>query len=190
MKKKQVKQRDWLYPGLSKTLTIMKLTGLFLVIGMITVSAKTMSQNSTVTINLKNAQLSKVFDEIEEQTDYVLFYKKDVVDDTKTVSVNAKNEKVKDVLDRVLEDEDVSIKMVENSIIIAPDTKADAMQEQTQKITGQITDTKGEPMPGVSVVVKGTTNGTITDMNGKYELNAGSTSTLVYSFIGFKSQEV
>lgn len=188
MKKNDVKQRDWHYPGLSKTLLIMKLTGFFLVIGMITVSAKSLSQNATVTLNMQNSPLSEVFDEIEKQTNYVLFYKKDVIDDTKAVTIQANNEKVKDVLTKILNDEDVTIKMVDDNIIISPETAT--QQGETRLITGQVTAPTGEALPGVSVLIKGTSIGTITDINGNFQLKASSDNILVFSFIGFKNSEL
>lgn len=167
----------------------MKLTGILLLAGFFTLSAKTASQNATVTINLENEALAKVFDAIEAQTDYVLFYKKDVVDDAQKVTVKVKNESVRQVLNQVLNTSKVSYSMVDNSIVIGPANAAQTMQ--VKHVTGKVTDTKGEPLPGVSVLIKGTTTGTITDVEGKYSVEVGgSDAVLIFSFIGFKNQEV
>ncbi|MFT3738802.1 MAG: TonB-dependent receptor [Breznakibacter sp.] len=166
----------------------MKLTGILLLAGFATLSAKTASQNATVTINLENEALAKVFDAIEAQTDYVLFYKKDVVDDAQKVTVKVKNETVKQVLNQVLDTDQVTINMMDNSIVIAP--LSPGQTSQSKNISGKVTDHKGEPLPGVSIVIKGTIQGTITDINGNYQLDVPEGSTLVFSFIGFKNHEV
>lgn len=174
----------------------MKLTFLFLSIVFFTVSANSFSQVGKVTIRMENATLSKVFDEIEAQTNYALFYKKDVINDQRIVSVNAVNAEVRDVLNDLLAGDDLAYKVLDNSIVIASSSLLDTdsgrvMQQQARTISGNVKDGFGDLIPGVSVFVKGTAIGTVTDIDGNFSLTVPDESAiLVFSFIGMKTQEL
>lgn len=195
--KKKWRNPDWLsISGRRKTLLVMKLTFFLFSIAFFTVSANSFSQVGKVTIRVKNETLSKVFDEIESQTRYALFYKKDVLNDQRIVTVNAVNAEVRDVLNELLAEEGLSYNVLDNSIVIAPKSSgklnaSKAVQQQTKTITGKVKDGFGDAIPGVSVFVKGTTNGTITDIDGNFSLTISSeTDILVLSFVGMKTKEM
>lgn len=198
MKKKWKNPDRDLISGRRKIFRVMKLTFLFLSLAFFSVSANSFSQAGMVTIQMKDAPLSKVFDEIESQTNYALFYKKDILDDQRKVSVDVVNTEVSIVLHDLLKSEkDLGYKVLDNSIVIAPNSllttekRTVAQQQAVRNITGVVKDATGEPLPGVAVLVKGSTNGVVTDLDGKFTINAVSDDDiLVFSFIGMTTQEV
>ncbi|MCW3806932.1 SusC/RagA family TonB-linked outer membrane protein [Plebeiibacterium marinum] len=174
----------------------MKISALLLLLATFMIHAESsLSQVKRVTIDLSNVTLSDVFDEIESQTEYNLFYNKKTINDQAIVSIKVEDEMVATLLKTLLSDKDVDFKLLDNSIIIVDSEKVKTsptsqVQQQNLSVTGKVSDEKGESMPGVSVIIKGTSTGTITDIDGNFILNAEKGSTLVFSFIGMESQEV
>ena len=124
---------------------------------------------------------------IENQSRYRFFFNDDFTNIDQVVDFTVKNENVEDILDKMFAKSDISYKILENDLIVLTTTKAG----QAKSISGRVTDNNGAPLPGVTVVSKGTTKGTITDVDGNYLLdNIPANSTLVFSFIGMKTQEV
>jgi TonB-linked SusC/RagA family outer membrane protein len=182
--------------SISKILFIMKISMILLMLVFLQAGAtEAYSQKARVTIHAKNAKLSDVLDEMERQTDYLFFYNKKNINANKRVTVNAKDVPVSDVLDKTL-DSDVAYGMVNDHVILSKkenlkeNIAVAAILQQTIVVTGTVTDTDGEPVIGANVVEKGTTNGNITDVNGKFTLNVSPGATLVISFIGYHPQEV
>jgi iron complex outermembrane receptor protein len=176
-----------------KILLAMKISALLLFsVLFVSTANNSFSQVGKVTIHLENAKLAKVFDEIEAQTNYSLFYKKDVLDDQKVVSVSVNESDVNDVLATVLAGENVTYKVIDQSIVIVPQyLDSDLSQQEEITVRGRVTDENGEPVPGVSVVVAGTMNGTITNIDGEYVLeNVPEGATLQFSFVGMKEQKI
>ncbi|WP_291861940.1 SusC/RagA family TonB-linked outer membrane protein [Marinilabilia sp.] len=171
----------------------MKMSAMFLFVAIFTASANnSFSQVGKVSIHLENVKLSKAFDAIESQTSYSLFYKKDVVDDERIISISVDNYDVDIVLNQLLEGENVSYKVIDESIVIVPRyLNSDLSQQQEISVRGQVADENGDPVPGVSVVVDGTMNGTITDVDGNYVLeNVPENAILNYSFVGMLQQSI
>jgi TonB-linked SusC/RagA family outer membrane protein len=150
------------------------------------------SQNARVTIKERNVPLETVLDEIENQSDYLFIYDGNQVDVNKNVSVNAKSQPVSEVLTDLLADSQVKYVMEGTHIVLlAEGATSSASPQQTQSVSGVVTDATGEPLAGVSIAVKGTTIGAITDVDGKYSISVPSEeSVLTFSFIGFTSQEI
>lgn len=146
------------------------------------------SQVAKVNISVKNANILKVIELIENQTDYLFVYNKDEIDLGRNVSLEATNKSVAELLSKIFTNTDVVYAMEGTNIMLMQ--KPDALQQQ-KGLSGKVTDTTGGALPGVSVVVKGTTNGTITDTNGNYTLSSiPSGGKLVFSFVGMVTQEV
>ncbi|WP_081736096.1 SusC/RagA family TonB-linked outer membrane protein [Saccharicrinis fermentans] len=146
-------------------------------------------------MNLSNVTLSDVFDHIESQTEYSLFYNKNTINDQAVVSVNVENERVANLLRSLLSDKNVEFKLLDDCIIIVDtenfDTASTArVQQQKMSVSGKVVDEQGEAVPGVTILIKGTNVGTITDINGNFNLNAEKGSSLLFSFIGMESQEI
>jgi len=179
---------------LKKLTLVMKLCVLLMIVGMIQVSAASYGQNAKVSLNLKKSTLSKVFDEIEKQSSFNVFYSKEDVDENRKVDIIVKEQGVDQILDKVLNLEEFKYHIIDQDIIITKRYRDNVEQSAVQqfKVTGLVTDNTGEPLPGVNVFEKGNvTNGTITSIDGSYELMVGqSDATIVYSFIGYAEQEL
>lgn len=200
------KNRDDLYGfncRIKKMLFVMKLTIAAFFLGLMSLSAaSTYSQNTKITLDLEHATLVDVFKQIEAQSEFVFIFKNEVINLNKNVVVKIEGATVDKVLDQILKDFGVKYEIIDKQIIITPDhsisPKTDviklsetAPQPQKKEISGTVKDSKGFPLPGTTVAIKGTTIGTITDTNGHFTLSIpADTKVLVFSFIGMKSQEV
>lgn len=180
----------------SFSLKIMKVyLALFIVGFCSTLSAvNTYSQTANMTVKLSNAKVETLFAEIEKNSNYVVLYKKGIVEN-KTVTVNTKNESVEALLNRVLPPLNLSYQINGNQIIVIENRVTPEVEEVEQDPTitasGTIADSSGEPLPGVSVVEKGNvTNGTMTDIDGKFSLKVAPNATLVLSYVGFEAMEL
>jgi TonB-linked SusC/RagA family outer membrane protein len=142
-----------------------------------------------LSIDAKNKTIREVLKDIEEQTQYHFFYNSEFADLDKIVEVPFTDGDINEVLSAILDNTSVSYKVMDNNfIIITPTT---LMQQQSLVITGTVTDEHGEPIPGVNVVVKGTVNGVVTDVSGKYSIKVPDESiTLEFSFIGYATQGI
>ena len=163
-------------------------TFLLLVCVFCTFAENTHSQNARVSINKKNVQLETVLNEIEHQTDYLFIYNNQV-NVNKKVSLKAKNQPVSKVLEELLADSGITYSVEGNHIVLGKQTMAAAPQ-QSRTNHGTVIDTNGDPVIGANIVEKGTTNGTTTDVEGNFSINAKSGSTLVITFIGYVREEV
>lgn len=143
-----------------------------------------------VTINLQNVKLEKVFDAITKQTGLSVAYSRPTVNPDQNVSISATNEELSDVLKRLFAGTNVAFEIGEEKIYLKDGKTSSngSQQVKTKNVSGVIVDTNGEPVIGASVLVKGTTNGTITDMDGKFTINdVPENSTLDISYIGYKT---
>lgn len=191
MEKKHVKQRLHKSLMLKKFLTIMKLTTLFILVALMQVSAIGFSQSSKLSVNFENQSLEEVFSYIEQHTDYSIFYKNELIEKTKLKSGNYADTEVFHVLNDVLEGENLSYQIKGKIILIVPGDNIQNSDQQHETITGRVTDSSGSPLPGVTVVVKGTTNGTVTNIDGEYTIsNIPNDAILQFSFVGMKAQEI
>lgn len=176
----------------------MKLAFVMLIISSLQLSASVVLSQTEgkLDINVKQTRISDVLNEVEEQTDYKFAYSSKFIDTQREISLNLIQADIKDVLDKIFENTEVAYKMEDNFVILLPKNVADewlnkTVQQTGKTITGVVTDNSGNPIPGVSVVVKNTTIGTITDIDGKYQLsNIEEEALLVFSFIGMDTQEL
>lgn len=146
-----------------------------------------------VTLQVHDVPLEKALKEITTITNVRFAYRKQSLNLSQNVSVNVVDTPLRDILDNLLTPLRVSFIVHENEGSIVLRARADNASEHEDEpayITGTVTNTEGIAMPGVNIIVKGTTAGTTTDINGKYAINADENSTLVFSFIGFASFEV
>ncbi len=194
MRKKS--KTKWERPDRNFPLRMVKLyLALFFVGFCTTLSAvNSYSQTAKVTLKLTNAKIESLFEEIEKHSDYVILYKKNIVEN-KTVSVNSKDEYIETVLSRVLPSLNLTHYINGNQIIVIENKKEpiveEVKQDPTITVSGTIVDPRGEPLPGVSVVEKGkSTNGTMTDVDGKFSFKVSPGATLEMSYVGFQKQEV
>lgn len=172
---------------------IMKLTIGLLLGFMMTVSANTYSQNTRLDINLQNTTIKGLFGYIEQNSEFVFLYRSEDFNTSKKVSLDVKGGTINEILDQALKDEKVVYDVYERQIVIqkAGESPVNAEQPQKKDISGKVSDSKGEPIPGATVLVKGTTTGITTDFDGKFKLSIPTDAkTLVFSFVGMKTQEV
>src|SRR5665648_150333 len=145
------------------------------------------SQVAKVSVALKDAYVIQVIKAIESQTDYLFVYDKNEIDLTRRVDLIVENKSVADVLSGLFSNTNVVYAMEGTNIMLM--LRSNSQQQKT--VSGKVTDSSGSPLPGVSVVVNGTTTGTITDMNGIYTISSvPANATLTFTFIGMKTQEV
>lgn len=147
------------------------------------------SQNAKVSIRMNNVKLDKILNEIENQTDYLFIYNNQV-DINKITSVKVKNEAVAQVLDRILSGTGINYELEGTHIILTTEAIKDLhAQQQAKTVTGTVTDVSGEPIIGANIRIKGTTTGTITDIDDNFSIKAEPQSVIEVSYIGYLTQE-
>ena len=149
-----------------------------------TMYAQDISQK--VSMNLQNVTLKEFFNKIETQTSFSVVYRDVILSETPDVVVSASNRPLKDVLTQVLDKQGLSYKVSNKTIVIVKAAgKAKSSGQPAKTITGVVVDESGFPVAGANIVVKGTTNGTITDMDGNFSISAAPGDLLAVSYIGF-----
>lgn len=148
--------------------------------------------SAQISLSMQNKSTREVIREIEKVSDYRFFYNDNLSGLNTKISVSAQGENIRDVLEQIKSQVQITYIIKENNQIVlsAPGYVSSSTQQNTRKITGIIKDQSGEPVIGANIVEKGTTNGTITDIDGQYSLEVGSNSILVVSYIGYISQEI
>ena len=177
----------------AQTFRIMKLTVILLFGSLMAMSATTYSQNTKLNLSAKNSSLIDIFRQIEDQSEFYFYFKKEEVKSKEPVSVELKDALVTDILDQILDRTGLEYKIIDRYIVVKPKGTADPemTMQQERKITGKVTDQSAIPLPGVSVVVKGTTKGVITDNNGNFSIDLpDDAKILTFSFVGMRTQEV
>ena len=145
----------------------------------------------SVTLNLENTSLKEVFRQLRKQTGYGFLYKEADLIGTKPVSISLTNKALKEALDKCLINQPLTYSIEKNFVIIKrKNIEVGASVRQVFNITGKVTDEKNEPLPGVSVRLKNSQTGTVSDVNGNYKINVPNrNSVLVFNYIGFTQQE-
>ena len=171
----------------------MKLTAFLILISMLSVFAgKTYSQSKMLNLSMEHVSVREVLSEIEDQSDFYFMYSSKIIDVNRLVSIDVKDARIDEILNTLFGGTDVSYTIKDRYIVITTSEGTEATLIQQQKsVSGRVTDSSNAALPGVTVVVKGTTNGTITDFDGNYSIsNVPSDGILVFSFVGMKTQEV
>ncbi|HKJ41173.1 MAG TPA: secretin and TonB N-terminal domain-containing protein, partial [Sunxiuqinia sp.] len=134
------------------------------------VSASSYSQTTRLTLNMKDASIKDVLSQIEEQTEYRFLYSDSKINVENKVNIDVSQRTIEDILNEVFAGTGVHYKVIDRQILLSKDLNSDLNQvsQQEVKVSGKVVDTSGAPLPGVTIVVKGTTNGTITDPDGNY----------------------
>jgi len=168
-----------------KILVCMKLTFALILILSLQLSAKVHSQ--TITLNIKNFSLSKALLEIEKKSSFRIIYNDDMLPKTEKFSINAVNEDVNLVLNKLLISTNLTYSLTPNNLIVIK-VKEDLAPVN---ITGKVVDSNNQNLIGVSVKIKGTNKGTITDAAGNFEINVDDQSAvLVFTYLGFEQKEL
>ncbi|MCW0481864.1 TonB-dependent receptor [Gaoshiqia sediminis] len=172
----------------------MKLLMILVFSGLMTFASQSYSQMTKVSVDLKQATIMDVFSAIEDQTDYQIAYNSNILDVSKKIDLRVENKSISEVLDLVLKNSAAQYEFVGRYVVISDSKGSDfdaRTSQQTRTITGRVTNNEGMPIPGATIVVKGTTMGTITDVNGNFEINdVRAGAVLLVSFVGMKTQEI
>lgn len=171
-------------------LNIMKIAFICLFIfisGMFATEAE--SQNARISLKQTTSVLDLI-NIIENQTDYLFVYDKKDIDLNRQISVKAQNKTVAEILLTIFKNTDIVYAMQGNNIVLMKKSSESipVIQQRTVRITGIVTDEKGDPLAGVNVSAKGTTNGTITDIDGRFSIMAEPETILQFSYIGYMNQ--
>ena len=175
-----------------KFLKIMKIT-IFIVVfaSMQTFALDNYAQTKRMDVKIEESGIVAALEKIEAQSEFFFFYNNKVVKLDKIVSVDLKHKTINEILDALFKDTDIEYTINNRQIILSGKDTGSTLSQQQKSVSGKVTDSSGGALPGVTVVVKGTTNGSITDANGKYSLfNIPANSTLLFSFVGMKMQEI
>ena len=157
-------------------------------------AADTYAQSTILTLQMNNKPIKEVFNYIEKNSEFVFVYLDNVIDSRKVVDVNLHNQPITVILDELFKGTDLTYKIDNRQILVKrKETKESSFLsvQQTIDITGVVKDDVGEPVIGANILVKGTNNGVITDMEGRFSLKIPQANALlVVSYIGYISQEI
>lgn len=196
MKKNPEGQWSYAPPYFTKLLKIMRLTTFFLVVTALSVKAGGFSQNTPVSITLNTVKLTTFFKVVENETGYRFAYSNDILPTGKIVTISAKKRQLSEVMNEVMASTNLKYRFDEKSglIIISekqPAKNNGATLRLVKAIKGTVTNERGEPLAGVSVQEKGTTNATTTNNEGAFTLEVqDNANVLVFSFVGMETKEV
>ncbi|MGV8096122.1 MAG: TonB-dependent receptor [Mangrovibacterium sp.] len=171
----------------------MKLIGLLIcIVGLTGSYGSVYSQHTRLNLKVQDMTVKDILKQIEEQSEYSFMYNSSQIDVNRKVDLNIENGSVEEILNAIFSGENMSYKIIDRHIIISPGSKVNEPEsvQQSKEVSGKVTDPYGVPLPGVTVIVKGTTIGTTTDANGSFTLEVPSDATLVFSFVGMRMQEI
>lgn len=194
MKENNYYFREGMILKLHRMLCILLLVLIFSIIPEVNIFAtESYSQNKLLTLNLSNQTLKEVLHQIEDQSEFYFMYSEKVIDAERIVSVKADNERLSDVLNEVFAGTHIEYVIKDRFILLNKPELSKTQLSNTQQniVTGKVVDANGQPMPGVSVTVRGKSQGVITDMDGKFSIQGlASNDVLEFSFVGMKTQEI
>ncbi len=168
----------------------MKLTFLFLVISLLTFTAEASAQR--VSISLNNVKVEKILSTITKQTGLSVAYSKQIVNLDRRMSIQVEDADVAQVLEKLVANTNLSYEIKNNKIYLfeKSPTTIPIVAQQKKHITGIVVDQNGDPIIGANVVEKGSSNGTITDIDGNFSLQISEKSILTVSYIGYETKDV
>ncbi len=173
----------------------MRLVFLCLVLGTsLAFSNSSYSQSAKISLHLKDKTIKQVLSEIEKNSEFIFFYQDDILNTGRRVSVNATNETIEEILEEILSTTDNTWFVSDRSIYITKkesETTAEVViQQQQKRITGRITDNGGQTIIGANILEVGTSNGTITDIDGHFTLLVADDAVIQVTYIGYHSLEI
>ena len=186
-----------IYHPWTKFMIIMKLTVVFAFFLMTqTFALKTYSQKALLNLKLENATVKEVLKEIEDQSDFYFLYNGDLIDVERKISIDVSGKNIQEILAKLFKENEINYLIMDRQIVLSPLSYKTAhpgagIQQQEITVRGNITNTQGEPVPGATIVVRGTTNGTVSGSRGNFTLpHVPVNATLVITFVGMKTQTI
>ena len=168
----------------------MKLSVLFFVCSLsMAYAAESYAQKTTISLEVRNETVGTVLEKLKKESGFDFFFNNKHVDLKRIVSVSANNNNIFKILDQIFAGTNVKYSVLEKKIILSTEIVQKTQQEQNN-VSGVVKDVNGEPIIGASILVKGTTNGTISDFDGRFSLNAPANAVLQITYIGYVPQEI
>lgn len=179
----------------------MKLTTFLLIVSLFKIQANSYSQNTKLSLNYNQISIGEVFDEIERKSEFRFLYKKREVNKDAKVSIHITLGNIYEILNRLFEELPIEYEVFDNRQIVLTKKLQTGIQShnmvpatssmQQAMVTGNIVDQEGTPLPGASIVEKGTTNGTEADFDGNFSIALkNANAILMVSYIGFSTKEI
>ncbi len=182
-----VSVKDALYLKIAK---IMKLTAAFLLFACLQVSAKGWSQER-ITLKMSQAEIKKILFAIEKKSDYRFLFTEDAMKGKPKVNIDVEQATVTEVLDKVLSNTGISYRILATNLVVLKEgVTSEQISNNEIRVTGRVIAATGEPLAGVSVLIKGSRTGTSTDANGNFAITAPDDAILVFSNVGYETAEV
>jgi len=178
--------------SLKKTYLTMRIAVILMILGILQARANdAYSQKTRLSLNFKDTELVKILDKIENESEFFFLYNEKLLDTERKVTINEKDQLISVILDDLFAGTDVKHTIIDRKIILAPEYITKVSDQQQVMVSGKVTSTAGDPLPGVNVTIKGTTTGIMTDAEGKYTIQVSDNkAVLQFSFIGFAAQEL
>lgn len=200
MNNKSIYQRVHSLCALGEKIPIaMRVTLLFLFVLIFHVQAnQSYSQATRISLNMENSSIEKVLQAIEEKSEFYFLYNSKLIDVDRKTDIHANEESIASVLSRLFDEGNVEYEVKGTQIILHPkemnrvaaQLMSDSYQQSGRQISGRVVDEYGDPIIGANILEKGTVNGTVTDIDGKFSLNVGTDAVLNVSYIGYLTQEI
>jgi TonB-linked SusC/RagA family outer membrane protein len=186
---------------IEKLLLKMKLTLTILMFCLAGATASTYSQNTRLDVKIENGNMVELIKQIEAKSEFVFYYQKNELRELDDLTVQAHNATVMEILDKATKGTRFGYTVIDRYIVVTKAgndfkndflaTAKENMAAQQRSVSGKVTDSNNQSLPGATVVIKGTTQGTITNADGDYTLgNIPEDATLVFSFVGMITQEI
>nr|WP_298791579.1 TonB-dependent receptor [uncultured Allomuricauda sp.] len=173
----------------------MRIFLLFIAIGLSSGYANSSYAQTKINLDVNDVTLEDLFKEIQAKSEFIFFYKDDIIDPKQKVTLQLEDAMLSQILEQVFSKTNLSFKIDDRQVVIVEKPvsipiNVDSEKEVQVTITGTVNDNLGSPLPGANVIEKGTSNGTQTDFDGNYSITVGANATLVFSYVGFATQEV
>lgn len=182
--------------GLFKMIKIMRFTIFILFLSLSqTFAVNSYSQQAKLSLDMRNARVEDVIDKIEKNSEFFFMYNKNMIDVDRKVDIQVEEKSINQILDKIFENTGITYSIKDRQILLINNRLQgevkDSNTQQQKSISGKVSDSSGGSLPGVSIVIKGTNTGVITDANGNFSLsNVPANATLQFSFVGMKTQEI
>ncbi len=192
------KNEEWDYhiPPLRKTVRIMKITAFLILFAVCTISASTYAQNYRLSMKKQNVRIIDILKEIEGNSEFTFFFNDNQVNVNQKASIDVEETSIEEVLAKLFKNTNYTYQIIDRQVLIkskgasGPATVKAISQQQRNSISGIIQDERGEPIIGANVVVKGTLLGSVTDIDGKFTIEAEANAILQITYIGYLPVEV
>jgi len=198
---KKIIKRNLVCPYFPKISLKMKITTILLLVSLLKIQASTYSQNTKITLNVKEETVGQIFNKIETISEFRFLYESDKIDLNRKITLNVEKKNISEVLQMLFKGTDVEYKTNDRQILLTIKPKVSSATkesktsfikaEQLIEVKGVVSDENNIPLPGVNIVVKGTTVSAQTDFDGKFSIKVeNGNGVLVFSYIGFVTQEI